>query len=65
MKCILTVEPSRKVKMSMRWPTLSDYHEAIQIPATCFLDPELKVGIVATTYYRTTMTGQCAWWTHA
>ena len=28
----------------MNWPTMSDYQEAIQNPAICFSDPELKLG---------------------
>lgn len=30
----------------MPWPTLSDYQSAIQNPAICFKDPDLKGGIV-------------------
>ncbi|MBX9690183.1 MAG: hypothetical protein K2X27_25955 [Candidatus Obscuribacterales bacterium] len=30
----------------MTWPTPQDYNEAIQNPATCFFDEELKVGSV-------------------
>ncbi len=31
----------------MNWPPASDYQDAIQNPATCFHDPELKTGRVA------------------
>jgi hypothetical protein len=33
----------------MPWPQLTDYNEAIQCPAGCFQDPELRRGEVATT----------------
>src|SRR5436189_4087102 len=31
----------------MPWPTSVDYNEAVQNPAYCFSDPELKAGQVA------------------
>lgn len=32
----------------MPWPMSQDYNEAIQTPAACFADPELKQGEVVT-----------------
>ncbi|HLK54971.1 MAG TPA: SUMF1/EgtB/PvdO family nonheme iron enzyme [Chthonomonadaceae bacterium] len=32
----------------MRWPSPSEYHEAVQNPPRCFLDPELQAGSIAT-----------------
>jgi hypothetical protein len=28
----------------MAWPLSQDYNEAIQNPASCFIDPELRQG---------------------
>jgi hypothetical protein len=32
----------------MPWPLSQDYNEAIQIPDSCFVDPELRAGEAAT-----------------
>jgi len=32
----------------MLWPAPDSYHEAIQNPQTCFFDPELNAGAIAT-----------------